>query len=419
MESHYPADPRPILPVIFGFDIADYAFARIFHESLGVRSLVISEIARGPINDSKIFDVQFVAKSTLGNEDRFISLLHQISAEHPDERLILCVNTDEGVDFAMKHASELEPHWFLPYASAQAVQRANSKSSMADLFASLGLNAPARTIVDLTSRESWDGALAAIRFPAVVKPENGADLDVLWKKGLKKVMPTQSPDEAKQYFESLADNAVTVPLIAQELIMGDDTTQWVINGYVDSRGVVTAAGSGRVLLGLHQPNLIGNAAMILLEHNDGLIEAAKRVVRAAGMHGFFSIDVKFDSRNAQPYWLDLNPRIGRGHYYLKIGGIDLVAAMMADMRGEEITYQTNSLDGIYTVIPSNLANSTYIQDPHLLRKVKSVKRRRRPINPLQYAQDRHIRRTIYRCVNNLNQFRQMRQYNPRPTQTGF
>ena len=83
---------KPILPVIFGFDIADYAFARIFHEAIGVRSLVVTEIRRGPINDSRLFDIKMVPLGTVNVEEKFIALLHEVAAEHPDERLILCIN---------------------------------------------------------------------------------------------------------------------------------------------------------------------------------------------------------------------------------------------------------------------------------------------------------------------------------------
>ena len=99
----------------------------------------MSEIRRGPINDSSIFDVMMVPRGTLGHEDSFIALLHDIAAQHPDERLILCVNSDEGVEYAVKHRAELEGRWFLPYASEEAVKTANSKTSMAAILETLGL----------------------------------------------------------------------------------------------------------------------------------------------------------------------------------------------------------------------------------------------------------------------------------------
>ena len=205
--------------------------------------------------------------------------------------------------------------------------------------------------------------------------------------------------------------------MVQELIPGDDTTQWVVNGYVDRLGQITAAGSGRVLLGLHVPSLIGNAGMILLDSNDHLIETGKRIVQAVGLTGFFSLDVKIDPRDGTEYWLDLNPRIGRGHYYLKVGGIDLAAAMLADMRGERIQYQTNTRNGIYTVIPMALASKRYLTDADLRAQVKIAKKN--TVNPLAYSKDRNPRRDAYRRSADANQYRQMKAFYPEPTVSGF
>ncbi|MGO1592340.1 MAG: carboxylate--amine ligase [Ancrocorticia sp.] len=406
-----------ILPVVFGFDIADYAFARIFHENCGIRSLMVTEIRRGPINDSSIFDTMMVPKGTLGHEESFIALLHEIEEAHPDEQLILCVNSDEGVEYAAKHRGELEERWFLPYPSEGAVRTANSKAAMAQILATLGLPTITSVSVDLTAPESWAGTLENVQFPVVVKPEDGTLLNLYLHKGLKKVVPVRTPGEAIELLTNLHEAGVPINLLVQELIPGDDTTQWVINGYVDSRGHVTAAGSGRVLLGLHVPSLIGNAGMILLERNDHLISVAKQIVAAVGLTGFFSMDVKIDPRDGTEYWLDLNPRIGRGHYYLKAAGIDLAAAILADMGGEAIAYQTNSRTGIYTVIPMALASKKYIQDPDLMRQVKSAKKH--TVNPLAYAKDRNLKRTTYRCLSYVNQYKQMRSFYPEPTQSGF
>lgn len=410
---------NPILPVIFGFDIADYAFARIFHEAIGVRSLVVTEIRRGPINDSSIFDTQMIPLGTVNVEEKFIALLHQIAVEHPDERLVLCINSDEGVDFVSRHRAELEDRWFLPYAPASAVETANSKRAMAELIASLDFPVPGRTSVDLSQPETWRENLEKVTFPVVVKPEDGAELTTYHHQGLRKAMPIDTLDEALATFTAWHANGVPICLIVQELIPGDDTTQWVVNGYVDSRGEITATGSGRVLLGLHQPEVIGNAAMILVQRNDELIAQAQKIVRAAGMRGFFSMDVKIDPRTGTAYWLDLNPRIGRGHYYLKVGRIDLAKAMLADMEGQAAPYQTNGADGIYTVVPMCLANRTYLRDKDLYRHVKRVHRKRGAVNPLAYAKDRHLKRTIYRLINLLNQWRQMRAFYPQPTESGF
>jgi D-aspartate ligase len=408
-----------LLPVVVGFDIADYSFARIFHEAAGLRSLVISEIHRGPIENSSIFDVQIVPRGTLAHEEKFVDLLHGIAEAHPDQQLLLLVNSDEGVEFAARNREALQPRWFLPYAPIEAVERANSKEDFYDVCTGLGLDVPARVTVDLRSPDAWDAALSALTFPIVAKPAVGSDLDFHWDQGLRKVKVFSTVDAASSYFSSLHQAGVDICLMVQELIPGDDTTQWVINGYVDSHGRVTATGTGRVLLGLHQPRYLGNAGMILLQSNPGLIEDAQRLVTAIGLRGFFSLDVKFDPRDGRALWLDLNPRIGRSHYYLKVGGIDLARAMLADLAGEQAPYQTNSRQGIYTVLPMALASKKYLRDPQLRRDVKAAKREQRPVNPLKNPADRNAKRFVYRLLNSVNQWRQMRRFYPRPTESGF
>ena len=132
-----PASGKKILPVVFGYDIAAYSFARIFHEAIGVRSLVVAEAARGPINDSRILGVRLVPEGTCEDESAFLATLDSIAREHADERLVLLVNTDEAVEFAAKNRSRLQRDWFLPYGSQAAVQTANSKAAMAGIVTAI------------------------------------------------------------------------------------------------------------------------------------------------------------------------------------------------------------------------------------------------------------------------------------------
>ena len=288
---------------------------------------------------------------------------------------------------------------------------------MAGIVTAIGLSAPARTRIDLEDPDAWKRDLKGVRFPVVVKPERGSDLGAYWNQGLRKVLPIPTRPQAYETFERWRRGGVRAPLIVQELIPGDDTVQWVVNGYVDSRGEVTACGSGRVLLGLHQPEYLGNAGIVLTEHAPDLVEQAGRIVTTVGLRGFFSMDVKIDPRDGVPRWLDLNPRIGRGHYYLKVAGVDLASAMLADMEGREGVYQTNSREGLFCIVPAGLANRRYIRDPELRRRARRA--RRRAVNPLAYGADRNVRRTFYRLANGLNQRRRMRAWYPRPTDSGF
>lgn len=410
---------RDILPVVFGYDIAAYSFARIFHEAAGLSSLVVAEGHRGPINHSSIIDVRIVDRACVEEEETFLGLLTDIAEEFPEKKLVLLVNTDEQVGFVSRNRELLSRHYFLPYGDDASVRIANSKERMAELISSLGFPIPARSCIDLSSPATWESDLSSLTFPVVVKPELASDLGRYWNKGLRKVLKISSLKEAMETFTVWRDNGVQSRLIVQDLIMGDDTAQWVVNGYVDSSGTITACGSGRVILGLHQPEYLGNAGIIFTEHNAELIAQAKKIVSAVGLRGFFSMDVKIDPRNHKAYWLDLNPRIGRGHYYLKVAGVDLASAMLADMRGESFSEATNNREGIFAIIPSFLANRSYVKDGELRARINRVRLHGGTVNPLIYQGDRSLRRRGYVIANGLKQVRRMRQIYPEATATGF
>lgn len=432
---------RAIVPVIVGYDVGAYSFARIFHEAGGYKSVVLTTAPRGPINDSRILDVRLFERGTFDDDERFLAALADLECEFVGCTLILLVNADEHVEFVARNREHFGANWFLPYSPLGAVQRANSKGAMAELLTYMGLNAPKRVVVDLSAQQ-WP-ELDEVCFPAVVKPESGADLAQNWGRGLRKVELWKTRSEALKACEILRTNGVEVRVIIQEFIPGDDTTQWLVNGYVNRQGQVTACGSGRLILGLHQPEYIGNAGIVLTEHHPKLIEQATRIVTAVGIRGYFSMDVKIDPRNGKTYWLDLNPRIGRGHYYMKLAGVDLAAALLADLSNDltaeeepregrsgngarsgegaaysvparSKAYQTNSELGLFCLVPSCLANSCYVTDPQLLKRVRQVKRQRRAVNPLLYRADRSLGRYVYVLGNSINHYRRMRAYYRQP-----
>ncbi|MGV9183903.1 carboxylate--amine ligase [Arcanobacterium canis] len=432
-----------VLPVIFGYDISAYSFARLFHEYGGYRSLVVADADRGPIQYSQLFDVRKIPHQVRQDEDLFYAELAKIEEEYPDRRLLLLVNTDDEVEFVSHHRGRLA-RWIIPYSSEDVIERASNKDSMAQLITNLGLAVPARigiTIAPQTDtdvankpqhsqendasasadrmRERWAQSLHTLQFPVIAKPQDARfSLDRWWNQGLRKVKVLPTSAEALCWFDELMRNGVNTNLIVQELIPGHDTAQWLVNGYVNSAGEISAIGSGHVLLGLHQPAYIGNAAIVLLEKNDELIDQAAQIVKATGIRGFFSMDVKIDPRDGTAYWLDLNPRIGRGHYYLKVGGVDLAKAVIDDVEGRSGQFQTNSTTGIFSIIPQAIATRKYVPDAELWQKVKDA-RKVAKVDPLAYSQDRHLKRWIYRTLHGVNEARRMRQFYPKPTYTGF
>ncbi len=410
--------PADILPVIFGDEVEAYGFARLFHETYGITAHVVAPYPRGPINNSRILTRELVGRGVLSSS-KLIPVMNRIATEHPGKRLIGLINSDRGIEVMTHHAGEVDPAWFLPIATPEAVDLANSKEEMARVYEELGLAAPPRATLSLAQPDTWEAALAMDTFPVVIKPSHQRDLVTYRTAGLHKVETADSAPQLRARLEELAAAGAKSELIIQQLIPGDDTCQWVVNGYVDRSGAVTAAGSGQVLLGLHHPMYLGNAGFIMLNREGRFVEDAIRVVQRVGLRGFFSMDVKVDPRTGTAYWLDLNPRAGRGHYYLKVGGVNLATALVDDLEGTRGHSQRVTEDGIFRILPASLLSHRYLRDPALYAEVKRITRARKPVDPLNYAADRNLKRTLYRLIHDRREAKAMRTYYPRVTRSGF
>ena len=414
-----PPSGKKILPVVFGYDIAAYSFARIFHEAIGVRSLVVAEAARGPINDSRILGVRLVPEGTCEDESAFLATLDSIAREHADERLVLLVNTDEAVEFAAKNRSRLQRDWFLPYGSQAAVETANSKAAMAGIVTAIGLSAPARTRIDLEDPDAWKRELKGVRFPVVVKPERGSDLGAYWNQGLRKVLPIPTRPQAYETFERWRRGGVRAPLIVQELIPGDDTVQWVVNGYVDSRGEVTLIGSARVLLEDHAPTMIGNPVAMITEDFPQLWADACALLTENGYRGFANFDVKIDPRDGRALFFEVNPRIGRNNWYMAAAGANPMIPMVADLIDGQACEQTQATDEIlYTLVPDSLL-LRYITDSDLRGRVKRIIREGRRFDLLLNPTEKDLRRNLIVWLQKQNHRRKFARYYPEPTETSY
>ncbi len=405
-------------PVLLGTDLGIYAMARSFHETFGVTSVVISELPRGPINDSAI--VQNVFTGAGSSDADVLSALEDVAAEQPEATHLLLVNSDHQLAFVLAHRERIEQHYVVPYADAQAIARLADKTAMYQVLADLDIPAPATVAVHPDGDpQSWQQAAADLTFPIVMKPFAGAEFEELEFAGHRKVYRLESTEELTTELHRIAAAGYTGTMLLQQLVLGDDTYNRVVNVYRDGRGQLTLAASGRVLLAMHQPTFIGNSAIILVDYDETLIEPVRAVLAAVDYRGFASVDVKVDARTGVAYLLDINPRPGRSHYYAGVGGASAARSVVADfVTGTALATQRATAPGVYAYIPTFVLGH-YVRDRALLRRVRAVLRRRRAVHPLAYAADRNLKRWWYRTLAQVNQLRGLWRYYRRPTDSGF
>lgn len=139
-----PSDLPDLQPVILGADIGVYALSRAFHEEYGVRAIVVSGAALGPVAHSAILDNVLVAD---GHDPRqLVDALLRVAREQAGKRLVLLANSDWLVRVVVQHRAELEPHYVVPFLGADLLDRLSDKATFAEIATELGLSVP-RTIV--------------------------------------------------------------------------------------------------------------------------------------------------------------------------------------------------------------------------------------------------------------------------------
>jgi len=155
----------------------------------------------------------------------------------------------------------------------------------------------------------------ALGLPLIIKPRTFVDKENL---GWRNVIIRSQADAETFYRESRAQFG---SVIAQELIPGPDDALWEFIGVFDANHNVARAFTFQKRSTM--PAHYGATARGVSRRSDALIELSAKVGKLLNYVGIADIDVKYDERDGQFKYLELNPRLGLCHYFGTRCGINL------------------------------------------------------------------------------------------------
>lgn len=400
-------------PVFLGSDLGVYSFARQFNEQRAVTSHTVAGLPRGFINDSRIIAPTFIGASATDQD--YVSALLPLgaAARERGQEPLLIASSDSQVDFVVAHAAQLGEVFTLVVPPAAAVAAVRNKAALAPLAAAHGLATPR----EVTIGAEWDAIEPDFPAPYILKPATSGEWEHVSFPGKLKVYVCASVGEAAAQVSAARQAGFTGDFLLQELVPGDDTYNYVTTVYVDGSGRVTLSATARMLLAIHTPNLLGNQALGLVHWYPWLATAVAELLQSIDYRGFATADVKVHQDTGVPYLLDINPRIGRSNYFLPVGGVDPVAAVVADIAGDAATPQITHQDGVFRIVPWALLRR-YVTDPGLRATATKVARGRL-VHPLINPVDYSVRRRAFVWAASANHVRHLARVYPRPTRTGF
>lgn len=296
----------------------------------GIPTAVVMMDPWEPVRASRYGKKYLVPKTT----DPDAAILDVLSKVDNGERPVLIPTSDHLTYFVSKHRARLEQRFRCCIPPDSAIQVVLDKAKDTALLGGTGIPLP-RSVQNLPSSPA--DLIKALGLPLIIKPRTFVDKENL---GWRNVIVRSQHDAEEFYRESRAQFG---SVIAQELIPGPDDTLWECICLFDDRHEIvrTFTFQKRSTMPAHY----GATARGVSKRSDTLIGLASSVGKLLEYAGIADIDVKYDARDGQFKYLELNPRLGLCHYFGTRCGVNLTLDAYRLACGESLPADPGQIDG--------------------------------------------------------------------------
>ena len=251
-----------------------------------------------------------------------------------DARPVLIPTSDHLTYFVSKHRAQLEKRFECCIPPDAAIHVVLDKSKDTALLQGSGIPLP-RTVQALPSSPA--DLVRELGLPLIIKPRTFVDKENL---GWRNVIIRSQSDAEAFYRESRAQFG---SVIAQELIPGPDDTLWESICLFNASHEIVRAFTFKKLSTM--PAHYGATARGISERSEKLVDLSRSVGKLLGYVGIADLDWKYDTRDGQFKYLELNPRLGLCHYFGTRCGINLTLDAYRVARGETLATDVKQVDG--------------------------------------------------------------------------
>ena len=314
---------KKFTPILLGSDINVYGMARSFNEAYGIKVKALADTQLAATRYSKIVDVEL--HQGFSEDPTFMEVMKKKMDLYKDheEPVILIACGDGYAELLAKHKDELSKIFVVPYIDYDLLEKLISKEGFYEIAEEYGLPYPKTKIITMDDFKSGDYMDVPFDFPVELKPEDPVSwLDVHFE-GRKKAFTIHDKDEFKDIVGKIYGNGYKADLILQDFIPGDDSNMRVLNAYVDKDHQVKMMCMGHPLLEDPTPQSIGNYMAILPEYNEKLYEQVQTFLEKLNYTGMANFDIKYDERDGQYKFFEINLRQGRSSFYVTLNGYNL------------------------------------------------------------------------------------------------
>ena len=314
---------KKFTPILLGSDINVYGMARSFNEAYGIKVKAMADAPLAATRYSKIVDVEL--HHGFSADPTFMDVMRKKMEIYKDhkEPVILIACGDGYAELLSKHKEELSKVFIVPYIDYDLLEKLISKEGFYEVAEEYGLPYPKTKIITMDDYKSGKYTDVPFQFPVELKPEDPVSWLNCQFEGRKKTFTIHDENEFKDIVGKIYTNGYTEDLILQDFIPGDDSNMRTLNAYVDKNHQVKMMCLGHPLLEDPTPQSIGNYMTILPAYDEELYEQVQAFLEKLNYTGMANFDIKYDTRDGQYKFFEINLRQGRSSFYVTLNGYNL------------------------------------------------------------------------------------------------
>ncbi len=233
---------------------------------------------------------------------------------HLLEGSVLIPTSDVAVQWMASQRTRLEKSFRFCIPSDQVLASLLDKSRQVETVQRFGIPVP-RTI-DMA--RPVEEIIASLRLPVIIKPTTPQALRDLGEKNYIVETPAQLQDFVA------AKRDLLPGLLAQEIVPGPDSQQWVCNCTFDRDGRLAQAFVFQ-RLSLYPPHR-GQTSYARSRPNEEIVALVRKIGAALRYAGPAMMEFKYDERDGQYKYFETNPRIGQCNFFDTWCGVNNVHA---------------------------------------------------------------------------------------------
>jgi len=271
----------------------------------GIRCQIITRDKSDITHKSKVPVVKLYINGNT-DEEQHQWLLETLSAQPPGT--IIIPTSDWFVTFLTEHTQQLQKNctFIIPdkELSEVLIDKAKETAVVSDV-----IPVP-NTVQHVTDAKQLIDELS---LPIIIKPRSHKHMVL----GCKNIV-IETEEQLEQFFEKFGD--VLSSVIAQTIIQGEDSQQWVCNCFFDENSNITQAFTfNRLRL---SPSHYGVTSYAVSKHNQKVIDLSAKLGKALNYTGPAMVEFKQDPQDGIYKYIEINPRLGMCNYFDTSCGIN-------------------------------------------------------------------------------------------------